>query len=85
MIALLFSALAVIALVVVAFFGVAVLDLRVLFGIVLPYAAVITFFVGVVYRVWNWARSPVPFRIPTTAGQEVSLNWIKPNKIDNPP
>lgn len=85
MIALLFSALAVIALVLVAFFGVAVLDLRVLFGIVVPYAAVITFFVGVVYRVWNWARSPVPFRIPTTAGQEVSLNWIKPNKIDNPP
>ena len=85
MIALLFSALAVIALVLVAFFGVAVLDLRVLFGIVLPYAAVITFFVGVVYRVWNWARSPVPFRIPTTAGQQKSLEWIKPSKLDNPP
>ena len=84
MIALIFSALAVTALVLVAFFGVAVLDLRVLFGIVVPYAAVITFFVGVVYRVLVWARSPVPFRIPTTAGQQKSLSWIKPNKIDNP-
>jgi nitrate reductase gamma subunit len=84
MIALLFSALAVTALVLVAFFGVAVLDLRVLFGIVVPYAAVVTFFVGVVYRVLVWARSPVPFRIPTTAGQQKTLDWIKPNKIDNP-
>ncbi len=82
--AILFSAFAVIALVIVAFLGVAAADLRVLFGIVVPYAAVVTFFVGVVYRVMKWARSPVPFRIPTTAGQEKSLPWIKSNKIDNP-
>jgi nitrate reductase gamma subunit len=60
------------------------LDLRVLFGIIIPYAAVATFFIGIVLRVVDWARSPVPFRIPTTAGQQSSLTWIKSNPIDNP-
>jgi nitrate reductase gamma subunit len=32
----------------------------------------------------GWARSPVPFSIPTTCGQQKSLPWIKPNRIDNP-
>jgi nitrate reductase gamma subunit len=32
----------------------------------------------------DWARSTVPFRIPTTAGQAKSLPWIKANTIDNP-
>ena len=60
------------------------LDLRVLFGIIIPYAAMITFFVGIVVRVIGWSKSPVPFRIPTTAGQEWSFPWIKTNPIDNP-
>ena len=54
------------------------------FGIVLPYVAVIVFIGGMVYRVVDWARSPVPFRIPTTCGQHKSLDWIKPAKIENP-
>jgi len=57
---------------------------RIIFGIIIPYAALATFFIGIVVRVIGWARSPVPFRIPTTAGQQKSHPWIKPNKIDNP-
>jgi len=32
----------------------------------------------------KWGRSPVPFCIPTTAGQQKSLPWIRQNKLDNP-
>jgi nitrate reductase gamma subunit len=52
--------------------------------VVIPYVAFATFVLGIVYRVVKWARVPVPFRIPTTCGQEKSLPWIKRNKIDNP-
>jgi len=55
-----------------------------LFGVVLPYVAVSLFIIGVVYRVLKWASSPVPFRIPTTCGQEKSLPWIKSSPLDNP-
>ncbi len=64
--------------------GVGALDLQGLFGIAVPYAALAVFLVGIVLRVVSWARSPVPFRIPTTAGQQHSFPWIKPNPIDNP-
>jgi nitrate reductase gamma subunit len=64
--------------------GVWALDLRFLFGVIVPYAALATFFVGIVVRVIHWGRSPVPFSIPTTAGQGWSLPWIKTNPIDNP-
>jgi nitrate reductase gamma subunit len=40
-----------------------------LFGIVIPYLAVLTFVIGFVYRVVQWAKTPVPFKIPTTGGQ----------------
>ncbi len=55
-----------------------------LFGVVIPYLAILTFVAGVTYRMMNWAKSAVPFRIPTTAGQQKSLPWIKPNQFDNP-
>jgi nitrate reductase gamma subunit len=64
--------------------GVGALDLRFFFGIIVPYAALATFIIGIAYRVINWARSPVPFRIPTTTGQEKSFSWVKTNPIDNP-
>jgi nitrate reductase gamma subunit len=32
----------------------------------------------------GWARSPVPFRIPTTCGQQKSLPWIRQARIENP-
>ncbi|MEW5911089.1 MAG: sulfate reduction electron transfer complex DsrMKJOP subunit DsrM [Thermodesulfobacteriota bacterium] len=80
----LLSIVAVLALVGIAVGGAWGLDLRILFGVIVPYAALLTFFAGLAYKVLDWSRSPVPFRIPTTCGQEKSLPWIKPNKIDNP-
>jgi nitrate reductase gamma subunit len=56
----------------------------VLFAVVIPYAAVATFIFFMIWRVVKWGNSPVPFRIPTTCGQQESLPWIKQNKIENP-
>lgn len=50
----------------------------------LPYLAVAVFLVGISARVIGWARSPVPFRIPTTCGQQRSLPWIKSAPLENP-
>ncbi|MBU3952849.1 MAG: sulfate reduction electron transfer complex DsrMKJOP subunit DsrM, partial [Proteobacteria bacterium] len=52
--------------------------------IVFPYLAVFAFLAGFVIKVMGWASSAVPFRIPTTCGQQKSLPWIKQNCIDNP-
>jgi nitrate reductase gamma subunit len=79
-----YSFLAVVVLALTAWVGCDVLGLQVLFGVILPYIAVIAFFVGFFIRMMDWARSAVPFRIPTTAGQAKSLPWIKSNTIDNP-
>lgn len=54
------------------------------FGILIPYIAIATFILGFIYRVVKWAKSPVPFRIPTTCGQQKSLPWIKHNKLEAP-
>jgi nitrate reductase gamma subunit len=76
--------IAVIILVLLAFVGVRVANLQFLFGVVIPYAALAVFVLGFIYRIVKWGRSAVPFSIPTTAGQQKSLPWIKQNKIDNP-
>ena len=55
-----------------------------IFGVIVPYTAVTIFIIGIVYRVIKWARSPVPFRWPTTAGQQKSLPWIKANNLESP-
>lgn len=67
-----------------AYAGVEGAGLQWFFGIVIPYLAVIAFIWGFVNRVMGWASSAVPFRIPTTCGQQKSLPWIKQNCIDNP-
>ncbi|MHB8066599.1 MAG: sulfate reduction electron transfer complex DsrMKJOP subunit DsrM [Desulfobaccales bacterium] len=77
---------AVLGLVVVAYVG-AEANLQILFGVIVPYLAALIFVEGLVYRLIQWARSPVPFRIPTTAGQNRSLPWIKRDlgeRLDNP-
>ncbi|MBU4345593.1 MAG: sulfate reduction electron transfer complex DsrMKJOP subunit DsrM, partial [Proteobacteria bacterium] len=79
-----FSLIAVIVLILLAYVGVEAAGLQVLFGIIIPYLAILIFIVGFAYRIMDWARSPVPFRIPSTCGQQKSLPWIKQNKIDNP-
>jgi len=60
--------LAVIALIVISWIG-SLVGLDYLFGVVFPYLAFAIFIGGFIYRVFNWAQSPVPFRIPTTSGQ----------------
>jgi nitrate reductase gamma subunit len=55
-----------------------------IFGIFVPYTAMTIFIVGIIYRVIKWARSPVPFRWPTTSGQQKSLPWIKANNLESP-
>lgn len=77
------SFIAVLALALAGLYG-AGMGFQSLFGIVIPYVAVAVFIVGFLYRILDWAKSPVPFRIPTTAGQQKSLDWIKWNPIDNP-
>ena len=80
----LLSFLAVIVLILIATLGVNTANLHFLFGIIIPYLAFVMFVGGFVYRVIKWGRSPVPFRIPTTCGQQKSLPWIKQDKIENP-
>jgi nitrate reductase gamma subunit len=58
--------------------------LRTLFGVVIPYFAFYIFLVGLIYRVLGWAGVPVPFRIPTTCGQQKTLSWFRQDKLDNP-
>ncbi|MEZ4551995.1 MAG: hypothetical protein R2874_16420 [Desulfobacterales bacterium] len=80
----LYSLLAVVVLGLVAYLGAGAAGLQGVFGIFIPYLAVVIFIAGFIYRMMDWAKSPVPFRIPTTCGQQQSLDWIKQNKIDNP-
>ncbi len=67
-----------------AYTGVEGLGLQVVFGVLIPYLAIAAFLIGFVIKVKGWAASAVPFRIPTTCGQQKSLPWIKQNTIDNP-
>lgn len=81
---LFFSLIVVLVLVGVALAGVEAANLQLLFGVYIPYLAIATFVIGFVLRVLGWAKVPVPFRIPTTAGQMKSFQWIKHDKYDNP-
>lgn len=72
------------ALVLIVSLGVGVFKWYVLFGVILPYAAAATFFLGLGWRIVRWGSTPVPFRIPTTCGQQKSLPWIKASALDNP-
>jgi nitrate reductase gamma subunit len=76
--------IAVFILFLLAYFGVESAGLHTLFGVVIPYIAIVLFIVGIIYKIVRWAVVPVPFRIPTTCGQQKSLPWIKESKLDNP-
>jgi len=79
-----YGLIAVCVLILAATIGVQGLGLRMFFGVVVPYAAIGIFLLGVVAKVMSWARSPVPFRIPTTCGQQKSLSWIRSSYVDSP-
>jgi nitrate reductase gamma subunit len=76
--------IAVIILFLIAYLGAQVSGLQYVFGVVVPYLAILTFVVGFAYRVISWTRSPVPFAIPTTGGQQKSLPWVQHSQFDNP-
>jgi len=68
-----------------AWLGVGVAGQETLFGVVVPYAAIAVFLLGVSYRILAWARAPVPFKITSSSGQQTSLPWIRAEKLDSPP
>jgi len=78
------SLIAVLLLALIGYAGGSVPGMRFIFGVVIPYAAFGIFVVGMVVRILKWASSPVPFRIPTTTGQQKSLPWIKHSIIESP-
>jgi len=76
--------LAVAALLGVVWVGVGLAGQNYLFGIVIPYAAIIIFLAGMTWRVLLWAGAPVPFRIPTVSGQQRSLPWMRRDRLESP-
>lgn len=78
------SLVLVVILAALAFVGGQIDGLRLLFGVIVPYAAIVIFLTGLSYQVLLWARSPVPFRITTTCGQQKSLPWIKAGWLESP-
>ncbi len=79
-----FSFLAVIALIVIAGLGSQIPGMQYLFGVALPYLALLIFLGGFIYKVVGWAKSPVPFSIQTTCGQGKSLDFIRHNRLEAP-
>jgi nitrate reductase gamma subunit len=79
-----YSFFVVLALVVLAWMGAGEAGWKGLFGIYIPYLALLVFLFGFLSKILNWAKTPVPFCIPTTGGQQKSLPWIKNNPWDNP-
>jgi len=73
-------------LITIVLFGLGLLGVEnpLVFGVIIPYIALAVFVFGIIYRIVKWARSPVPFRWPTTAGQQKSLSWIKADNLESP-
>lgn len=78
------SLLAVVILAALAWLGALYSNLHFLLGVLIPYMALALFLAGFIHRVIKWGRSPVPFSIPTTCGQQKSLPWIRQAGIENP-
>src|SRR4030042_4457338 len=79
-----FSVFAILALLLIASVGVGAANLHYVFGVIIPYLAILTFIIGFIARVLQWAKVPVPFRIPTTCGQAKSLPWITASRLETP-
>jgi [DsrC]-trisulfide reductase subunit M len=76
--------IAVIVLFAVGFFLGQIEGLQIVLGMFLPLLALVVFIGGFGYRMYLWAKIPVPWRIPTTGGQAKSLSFIKANELDSP-
>jgi nitrate reductase gamma subunit len=81
---LIYALLAVLALSAMGYAGGFFAASRLFFGVIVPFAATGVFVAGIVCRVVRWSRSPVPFRIPTTCGQQKTLPWIKASRLESP-
>ncbi len=81
---LIFSLIVLAILILIPLIGVGVLGLSSLFAIFIPYLAFAIFFFGLIYRIIDWARSPQPYKITTTSGQQKSLSWIKHSRLESP-
>jgi nitrate reductase gamma subunit len=79
-----YALIAVVVLYLIVYLGVGKAGQEFAFGVVVPYAAIVVFLLGFVYRILKWARSAVPFRITTTCGQQKSLGFFKANNLENP-
>ncbi len=79
-----FSLFVVAALILIAFVGAGQASWLTLFGVILPYAAILVFLGGVIGQAVRWAKCAVPFRIPTTCGQQKSLPWIRSSFWESP-
>ena len=79
-----FSFLAVIVLIVIAWFGSQLPGGQILFGIFLPYVAFAIFVFTFIYKIIGWAKVPVPFAIQTSCGQAKSLDFIKQDRLEAP-
>ncbi|MFB3885714.1 MAG: sulfate reduction electron transfer complex DsrMKJOP subunit DsrM [Thermodesulfobacteriota bacterium] len=79
-----YSFSAILLLILLVAIGIEEMGLYSLFGIFIPYAAVLFFIIGFIYRVLKWASSPVPFHIPAVSGQQKSLPWIKADNTGSP-
>ena len=75
---------AVLGLAAFAALGAGALGLRLVFGVIVPAIAIAVFCVGFTVKVIGWSRVPVPFRIPTTCGQQRSLAGIRRDRLGNP-
>ncbi len=64
--------------------GLSIIGLTGLMTIILPYVAIAVFLIGFIRHILVWAKSPVPFRIPTTCGQQKTLPWIKSSPVESP-
>jgi nitrate reductase gamma subunit len=81
---ILFSLFVLFIIIILAVVGIEAANLHFIIGVIFPYTALAIFLTGIIYNVMKWARSPVPFRIPTVAGQQKSLDWIKSSKLESP-
>ena len=76
--------IAVIVLALIPYVGITYGKLEYVFAIIIPYAAAAILVLGMLFKLIDWIRRPVPFRIPTTCGQEKSLDWVKTNPLESP-
>jgi len=79
-----FSLVAVLLLILLSYAGAEAAGMKTFFGIFIPYIAVAVFLVGFIWKIVGWAKSPVPFRIPSTCGQQKSLPWMSYSYTDSP-